>query len=68
MYLQICLSRGSGGRSPPGTPGSCTARHSQNVDFHKAFGVLQWFFDVPEHPQKAGPSGCVLWWCLKSKK
>ena len=23
--------------------------------------------DVTEHPQKAGPSGCVLWWCLKSK-
>ena len=24
-------------------------------------------FDVPEHTQKGGPSGSVLWWCLKSK-
>ena len=32
-----------GGRSPPGTPGSCTARHSRDVDFHKVLGVFQWF-------------------------
>ena len=58
MSLMSCTEQGRMIAVPPDT---------RKRPFSSGVPCFPMKFDVPEDTQKGGPSGSVLWWCLKSK-